>query len=163
MATNSVTQAALVGLPIPPDLACVKDAQSIQAMIIATCAISGLASQVGGQGVVPSNNVANQALTIANQALAAVNALALRVPTYRGSPNQIGIIAGDSVQTLTWTDLGTTNYVLSLTLYGPSGHPGAYYNWRAVDGSQSSTGISISFDNIPSGFSFSWLVSTIPL
>lgn len=163
MSSNSVTQAALVPQPVPPDAECVNTLSQIVAGVCAYTSISGLASQVGGQGVVPSNNVANQALTIANQALAAVNALALRVPTYRGSPNQIGIIAGDSVQTLTWTDLGTTNYVLSLTLYGPSGHPGAYYNWRAVDGSQSSTGISISFDNIPSGFSFSWLVSTIPL
>ena len=160
---NSVTLAALQANPVPSDRQCLTDATSVLKAVQDFVTVVGLASEVGGPGIVPTNNQAAQALQLAQQALDAVNALSARTPVYRGSASAQALPTGDSTQNLTWApDLGTDQYILQVMLIGGTAHPTTYYGWRVVTGTQTSTGISFNVDNAPAGSSYSWLVSTIP-
>lgn len=164
MASNSVTELALVAQPVPDDLQCPKNGTDIVNVVTQCVSIGGLSSLVPGGGVVPTNNTAAQALALAQANAAAI--AALKIPQYRGSSAPIalpGPDGTDSIQNLTFSDLGTTDYVIQVTLITTGLHPASYYAWSVVAGTQASNAVSLAFDGMPSGSSFMWLITTIVL
>ena len=161
--TNSVTVKALTPLPVPTDRECVSNLTSILQGVSDYMEIAGLASEIGsGSGVVPTNNTAAQALALAQKVDQELSLLSQRVPHYRSSAVPVALVSGDQIVPVTFTDIGTTDYVVNVTMFGPAGFATTFYGWMIVDASRTSNSFQIRFDNVPSsGANFTWQLSTI--
>lgn len=162
MASNTTVPLTLLPGPVPVDRQCPATVQDLVDTVCQVVTVAGLASQVGGAGVVPTNNTAAQALAIANQALTLAQANQSNLPVMRGSVNPLALAHNDSQQAITFSDIGTSTYSIIVTFIGPAAtNPGAYFGWNIVTGSQSNTGCVLGFYGIPSGWSFNWQVITL--
>lgn len=157
MAQNSSVPIALVANPVPSNRECVTNLTEILRGAVDFLAFDLLASLEQGSPFPTSNNTAAQALATANSALTIAQSVQAQQPQLRYSgETPIGIGSGDSVVVFTFgTPMPDNNYEVRVTLFGPTGSAGGY-SWRVVDGSRSSGGCQIQFNNIPSG-SFSYL------
>lgn len=153
--TNQAQIAVLESTPVPQDLLCVLPQATADA-VAKTIKVSGLASQVqGAAGVTPvTNNVGQQALTLAQQNAQDLSTLSEKTLQTRVLATRQNVVAGDSIQVFGISPaMPTTEYILLVNFNGPTTHPSDYYNWRIVNGTQSTNSVSISFDNAPSSTS----------
>lgn len=162
MAQNSAVVLTLDAVPFPEGI-CISNAQQLQEFVINYIRIAGLESLVAGAGFVTTNNTAAQALSVANAAKAEADALAAVQVKTRAVTAEIPLPTGDSLQSISFQDIGTTLYEVRVTLIaGASTHPAAYYGWRLLGSSRTSTSCQILFDNIPAGSSFIFVVQSLP-
>ena len=161
MAANSSVIASLLTGPVPADLQCPKSMQDIVDTVCQVATIGGLASQIGGSGVVPTNNIAQQALTTAQQALSLAQTNANDLPKMRGSTAPIALTAGASNVPIIFNDVGTTNYSVIITFEGPYHDPASNFNYNIITGSKTSNSFQIGFYAVPAGWSFSWQLITL--
>jgi hypothetical protein len=162
MAQNQAVLLTLQANPVPPDLSCPQEINALLQIAAQYLSIEGLASLVGGGGVVTTNNVAAQALQLAQQANTAIAALQGQVPSSYASQAPIGLPSQNSTYGITFPSLGTVIYEVRITIQGPIGFATEYYGWRALAGSFTETSVQIIFDNMPAGCSFTWVVATLP-
>jgi outer membrane murein-binding lipoprotein Lpp len=163
MATNTSIAYYLAKDPIPEDRLCVNNAEEMAQVIVDYVYVAGLASTVGSSGISPQTNNQIAALTTRVEELEAqVQELESQVPDRRVAATNVSLPAEDSTQVLTWSPpFETTNYEVRVTLQGSTGHPGAYYGWRVIGTSQTTSSVQISFDNIGANTSFSAVVETL--
>ena len=160
--TNDTTVLALQATPVPSDQECVRNLSEIVQGVAQYVIITGLSSATGGApGVVPNNNIAQEALALATKVQTDLAALSARVPHYRSSPTPIALVAGDQIVPVTFTDIGTTDYVVTVTMFGTSTFATTFYGWVIVDASRTSNSFQIRFDNVQGGgASFTWVLQT---
>lgn len=151
MATNSSTIAALSAQPVPIDRECPRTGTDIVKLVQDFVAVVGLASQVQtapGVSTPVTNNLGAQALALANEVKATLENLQGNFLNRRVVATRQNVPAGDSTQTFTIDPaMPSSDYEVRLFFTGPATHPSAYYGWRVVSGSQTTTGVQISFDN----------------
>lgn len=161
MASNSPTPLSLLSGPVPADRACATSVQEIVDTVAQVVTIGGLASQVGGGSVVPTNNIAQQALTTAQQALTLATSNQANLPKMRGSTTAIALATGTSNVPIVFNDVGTTFYSVIITFIGPFHDPASNFNYNIITGSQTSTSFQIGFYAVPAGWSFTWQLITL--
>jgi len=160
--TNSTLVKALTPLPVPSDRECVSNLSSILQGVSDYMEIAGLQSEIGsGSGLVPTNNTAAQALALAQKVDQELSLLSQRVPHYRSSAVPVALVAGNQVVPITFTDIGTTDYLVNVTVFGTSTSPSVAFSWSPIDASRTSNSVQIRFDHIPSGSSFIWSIQTV--
>lgn len=160
--TNDTVTLGIIAGPVPSDRECVKNLSQILQGVADLCMIGGLASGTSGApGVVPTNNIAAQALALAQANQKAISDLAAKLPIFRSSTTPIALAGtGDRTVPVTFTDVGTTNYVVAVTLFGPATYAATFYGWAIVSSSRTSNSFLIRFDNPPVGASFTWALQT---
>jgi hypothetical protein len=148
---NQAAVAVLQSTPVPPDLQCVLPQATADA-IASTITVVGLASQVqGAAGVTPvTNNTGQQALTLAQANEQAIKVLQGKTLQRRILALRQNVVAGDSIQVYQISpEMPTSDYEVRVSFYGNTTHPSAYYGWRVVNGTQTVSQVSVSFDNAP--------------
>lgn len=161
MANNTqINLAIVVAGEVPPDLNCLTDAN---AMLQVAAAYLTVAAQDPADPAAQTNSVADQALNTANNAISQVNALKVLIPERRSSgSNLIPLPSGDSTVPVTFSpDMPSAVYSIQVTLFGSATHPAAYYGFRVVEATRTVNSFQISFDNIPAGSSFAWVVEQL--
>lgn len=162
MALNNAVTASLVLLTDPPS-----DAQCVSTLTeILQGAASYLSVEITNPAEVASDgsSIANQALNVANTALATAQATAAAMPQRRAQSTPQPIPGGgqDSNLNISWTpDMPDSNYEVNGTFYGPANataFPGTYY---VVDSTRTISGCTIRLCNIPNNFSFAWSVTDL--
>ena len=148
MPTNTSITASLVGNTVPPDRDCVRNLQDVINGVVDF--ITVLVNGSAGDPTSPNNSIANQALNVANTALAGVQALQAGAKERRTS-GLFSIPTGDSETPFVFGPaMPDTEYDIFLTLYaGASAHPAAYYGFRILESSIATNGFTLLFDNIP--------------
>lgn len=150
MPTNTEINASLVAGSVPPDRNCLKSGQDVVNLVQDFVSIQNSTPNADPSG--PDNSVAEQALNTANTALAGVQALQSEKKEVRAS-GIIAIPTGDSNFAFTFSPaLPSTDYDISVTYYaGSAGFVAAFYNYRVLESSITTTGFNLIFDNTPSG------------
>lgn len=107
----------------------------------------------------PDDSVAQQALSTANAALAAVQALQAAQKETRSSSPQ-AIPTGDSTTSFTWSPaLPSTDYDIRMTFYaGDVTHPANVAQYRVLESSITTSGFSVLLDNIQANTKASFYV-----
>jgi hypothetical protein len=151
MSVNSATIASLEAQPVPIDRECPRSLTDILKGVQDFVAVVGLASQVQiapGVTTPVTNNLGAQALALANEVKASLDGIVGNFLNRRVVAVRQNIPAGDSVQNFTIDPaMPSVDYEVRLFFTGPGTHPGQYYGWRVVSGSQTTTSFQISFDN----------------
>lgn len=145
---------------VPPDQNCLTDVNALLPVIAAYMAVATTDPESPQS---QTNSVADQALNTANNAISQVNALKLLIPERRSSGgNLIPLPSGDSTVPVTFSpDMPSAVYSIQITLFGSATHPAAYYGFRVVEATRTVNSFQISFDNIPAGSSFAWVVEQL--
>jgi len=147
MPTNTSITASLVGNTVPPDRECVQGMQSVVNAVAEFVAV--LVNGSAGDPTSPSNSIANQALNVANTALAGVQALQAGAKARR-TTGLVSIPTGDNSITVTFPDMPSLEYDVFATLYaGVTSHPAAYYGFRVLESSLALGSLTVLTDNIP--------------
>jgi len=159
MPLNSQVVAGLVAQPIPPDRECVVNMTAIaQAMVDF---ISVIVNTQTIPGAPTGDSIAQQALQVANLALTTAQQALAAIPARRSTPPVLQP-AGDSVMPLVWSPaMPDTNYSVTVTYYGPNIAVGVFYAARVVDGSRTVDGCQIRLDNTPANTSVSVVVEAL--
>jgi len=114
--------------------------------------VSGLASQItSGAGVTTpvTNNVAQQALTLAQELQESVSKLITDTPQRRLVVIRQNVPSGDSVQPFAISPaMPSGDYEVRVQFYGPEARAGGY-SWKIVTGSPTTNSFSIQFNDIP--------------
>lgn len=147
MATNEEITSSLVAGNVPPDRECVTNLSSIIAGVQDFMSIQ---AGPGGDVTPPNNSIAEQALNTANTAIAQVAALTGQLKERR-TLTPTPVPTGDSTFAFSWNPaMPSTDYDVLVTLYaGTTTHPAAYYGFRILESSITTTGVQVLFDNIP--------------
>jgi hypothetical protein len=163
MATNTSIAYYLDKNPVPEDRECVSSLTDILQGVVDFGFVAGLASTVGSSNTTPQTNNQIAALTKRVEELEGeVEALTERLPDRRVVAKNQTLVAGDQKVALTWSPpFDTTNYEVRVTLQGGTAHPAAYYGWRVVESTKTTSSVQIIFDNLPANSSFSAVVETL--
>lgn len=150
--TNQATIATLESRIIPPESQC--DLPQATADAIAKhIRVVGLASQIASPSGVTTpvtNNVGQQALTLAQGNAEKITTLEGNVAHKRVVAYRNNVPQGDSVQPYAISPaMPDSNYEVRVSFYGGSTHPTNIYGWRILDGSVQSNQFSIVYDNVP--------------
>lgn len=147
MAVNEQINSILVLSEVPPDQEC--NTSSLSKILRGAVNFLSVQQNPAGEGPAPDNSIAEQALNAANTALAQIAALTAASKERRTQTPQ-PINSGNSFFAFTFPEMPSTNYDTIVTLYaGTSTHPAERYSFRILESSITTTGVTISFDNIP--------------
>lgn len=159
MALNTGITASLVLLTDPPpDAQCVTNLSEILqgAANYLTVEITNPA-EVASDG----SSIANQALNLANVALATAQETAASIPARRASSEPISLPSGDPVVSISWTpEMPDDKYFVQVCFYGPN-VAGVNFAWWVIDASRTVSGCQMKFNNIPVNFKYSWVVQDL--
>lgn len=159
MAVNVSVTAALQGQTVPPDRECVRNGSEIVQLIQDFVTVVSSTSDVSGG---TDNSIAQQALQIANIALATAQAAVAATPNKRTSGEPIAVTVGDSTLNISWSPaMPDANYEVRGTYYGANVAVAAFYNFRVIDGSRTVNGCQLRFDNTPANTKFAWIAEAL--
>ena len=162
MPTNTQIVATLGWTDAPPDLACIPgDLNELGRVMAQFFNVNSTTNEIDTSA---QNSIAQQALEQSAIALATANQALAAQPQLRSSGHAIPLATGDSQLSISWTPaMPDTNYMIIGTYYGDTGNVGTYYSYRVLNGSQTTTGCTIVFENTPVGknFAFAWLVRSL--
>jgi hypothetical protein len=160
---NQSQVAVLESRPVPPDMQCILP-QELADAIARFVKVSGLANQItSGAGVTTplTNNVAQQALTLAQGIQESVNKLITDTPQRRVITIRQNVPAGDSVQPFAISpDMPSGDYEVRIQLYGPEAGAGSY-GWKIVTGSATTNTFSVQFNDMPASTSATVIVEEL--
>lgn len=152
MPTNTEITESIVAGTVPPDRMCVRNGQEVANICQDFCSVQSGASSGSGGGGGSNDSVAEQALNTANTALAAVQDLQGQQKETRSS-GIIAIPSGDSNFNYAFTPpMPDTEYDIDVAYYAGSIPPpaiAAFYNWRVLESSITTSGFLLLFDNTP--------------
>jgi hypothetical protein len=158
MPTNTQQLAGLVAQPVPPDRECVRNLTEILLGVQDFMQVLVNVFQSGGS----TDSVAQQALEVANAALATAQQALAATPNRRTSGVPLAVPAGDSVMPISWSPaMPDADYEVRGTYYGTNVAVAAFYNFRVIDGSRTVNGCQIRFDNTPAATKFAWTVEAL--
>lgn len=159
MPTNSQVVAGLVAQTVPPDRECITNlTQVLQGAVDYLSVIVNTQTIPGSPG---GDSIAQQALQVAQLALTTAQQAVAAIPPTR-SDQAIALPTGDSTIALSWADpLPDTNYAVIGTYIGAAPSVATYYTYRIIDGTQTTTGVQIRFENTPANFKWTWVVQAI--
>lgn len=159
MPANTAQLAALVPQPVPPDAECVSNLTQIVAGVAAyTQVLLSTAAAQGGDG----SSVADQALNVANTALALAQSVQASIPQRRANSAPEPAAAGDSTVSITWNPpMPDENYTVMLSFFGPVTAGSTNWSWCVVNGSQTLNGCQLRLANVPANFNFTWVVQDL--
>lgn len=165
MAVNTTQIATLEAQPIPADRECVRTGSEITRLVQDFVAVTGIASgNVGGGLTNVTNNVAAQALAVANEAKTIAVTLQGEKLERRAATSRIPLPVGDSVLPITWSPvMPNTLYECRVCLWGSdaaiaaTGQPG----FRLVSGSEQTGSVLCNFGNIKTGMSYTWVTESL--
>lgn len=159
MPTNVQVVAALQAQNVPPDRECILNLTQVLQGVVDFVTLAVNTQQIPGSPT--GDSVAQQALQVANLALATAQAAQAAVPQTR-SNTAIALPTGDSTIALSWTEpLPDLNYMVLGTYIGAVTNVGTYFNFRIVAGSQTVNGCQVHFENTPANYSWAYLVQAI--
>jgi len=161
MPTNTTVLNALqFSGPVPPDRECsIGTLTQILQGAVDFLLLATQTQQVPGSPT--GDSIAQQALQVANTALAAAQAAVAAIPATR-SDVAVALPTGDSTLALSWTEpLADTNYVVLGTYIGSTTNVGTYFNFRVITGTQTINGCQVRFENTPAGYSWQYLVQAV--
>lgn len=159
MPTNTQVTAALQAQNVPPDRECVQNLTEVIQGVVDFVSIVTTAGETPGS---PTDSIAQQALQVANVALATANQALAATPNKRSSGVPLLISSGDSTLNISWSPaFPNTNYEVRGTYFGTNVPVAAFYAFRIVIGSQTVSGCTLRFDNTPVGSQFAWVVEAL--
>ncbi len=161
MPTNTTVLNALqFSGPVPPDRECsIGTLTQILQGAVDFLLLATQTQQVPGSST--GDSIAQQALQVANAALAAAQAAVAAIPPTR-SDVAIALPTGDSTIALSWTEpLPDLNYVVLGTYIGGIPNVATYFNFRIIAGSKTLNGCQVRFENTPAGYSWQYLVQAV--
>ena len=165
MATNTTQIATLGAAPIPADRECVRTGTEIAALWTDFGLVNGIASgNIGGGLTNVTNNVAAQALSVAQEAKAIATELQGERRERRSAASRIPLPTGDAVIPISWSPvMPNTLYHVSIVLWGDNTPIGSNRQpgWRVVEGTETTGSVQVNFGNIRSGMSFTYLVEEL--
>lgn len=158
MPTNTQVTSALVAQAVPADRECITNLSVVLAGVVDFVTVASQTTESGSTG----DSIAQQALQVANAALAAAQAAQASIPQQRNSGEPGSIPTGDSAMPLTWTPaMPSTNYEVRGTYYGTNAYPIAFFAFHVEDGTRTVNGCTIRLSNTPANFKFSWVVTAL--
>lgn len=165
MPSNTTQIATLEAQPVPADRECVRSGSEIARLVQDYVTVNGIASGNVGAGLTNvTNNVAAQALIVANEAKAGVAVLEGERKQRRAAASRIPLPVGDSTIPLTWSPvMPSTQYHVSISLWGDNspiaatGQPG----FRLVTGSETTGSVLCNFGNAKANMSFTYVVEEL--
>ena len=159
MAVNTAVTAALQAQSVPPDRECVRNGTEVLALVQDFVTVVSSTTDVSGG---TDNSIAQQALQVANIALATAQAAVAATPNKRTSGEPLAVTAGDSTLNISWSPaMPDANYEVRGTYYGTNVAVAAFYNFRVIDGSRTVNGCQLRFDNTPASTKFAWTVEAL--
>lgn len=159
MPTNTSITAALQGQSVPPDRECVRNGSEIVQLVQDFVTVVSSTTDVSGG---TDNSIAQQALQVANIALATAQAAVAATPNKRTSGQPLAITAGDSTLNISWSPaMPDADYEIRGTYYGTNVAVAAFYNFRVIDGSRTVNGCQLRFDNTPAATKFAWIAEAL--
>ncbi len=146
--------------PVPPDRECsIGTLTQILQGAVDFLLLATQTQQVPGSPT--GDSIAQQALQVANTALAAAQAAVAAIPATR-SDVAIALPTGDSTIALSWTNpMPDDQYVVIGTYIGGTPNVGTYFNFRIIDGTQTVNGVSLRFENTPANYKFQYCVQQV--
>lgn len=163
MPTNTqVLNALQFSGPVPPDQEC--NIGTLTQILQGAVNFLTLATQTAllPGGSATGDSIAQQALQVANTALAAAQAAVAAQPATRNSLTPQALPTGDAAVPVTWTEaMPDTNYEVRITYYGTAVFPAAYFNWFVEDATRTVNGCTIRFNNTPANFKFSFVAQQL--
>jgi hypothetical protein len=158
MPTNVQVTSALVAQAVPADRECIPNLSTVIQGVVDFVTVASQTTESGSTG----DSIAQQALQVANTALAAAQAAQASIPQQRNSGTPVAIPTGDSAMPLTWSPaMPDTNYEVRGTYYGTTAFPASYFAFFVEDGSRTVNGCIIRLNNTPANFKFSWTVTAL--
>lgn len=158
MPSNTATVAALGPTTVPPDLLCDLPQATANAISALIPVILTNTAQQGGDG----NSVADQALQLAQTALALAQSVQASIPQRRSSGSPISAVTGDSTVSATWTPaMPDADYAVQVTFYGPATAGSTNWSFCVVESSRTVDGCNIRLANVPANFFYSWVVTDL--
>lgn len=158
MPTNVQVTSALVAQAVPADRECITNLSVVLQGVVDFVTVASQTTESGSTG----DSIAQQALQVANAALAAAQAAQASIPQQRNSGEPVAIPAGDSAMPLTWSPaMPDTNYLVQGTYYGTTAFPAVFYAYHVEDGSRTVNGCIVRLSNSPANFKFSWVVTAL--
>ncbi len=159
MPVNTQVVAALQAQTVPPDRECITNLTQVLQGVVDYVTLAVNTQEIPGSPT--GDSVAQQALQVANLALATAQAAQAAVPQTRSNA-AIPLPTGDSTIALSWTEpLPDLNYMVLGTYIGAVPNVGTYFNFRIIAGSQTVNGCQIRFENTPTNYSWAYLVQAI--
>lgn len=154
MATNTLINPTLSWTDAPPDLQCVPgDLNLLGPLLAQFLSVNQQISESGGSG----DSIAQQALQVANIALATANQALAAVPNRRDSGQPIAVPTGDNPFSVSWSPaFPSTNYQLIATWYRPDAAAAQAFTASIVDGSRTVNGCTLRLDNVPANTKLAW-------
>lgn len=161
MPTNTQIVAALEAHPAAPDQECIPGLMTELAQkLAALLTVVSVTSEIDQQS---TNSIAQQALETANIALTTAQQAMSAIPQTRTNGAPQDVADGDSVLPISWSvAMPNTNYEVRLTYYGANLAVAAFYAFRVIDGTRTTTGCSLRLDNTPANTKIVWVVQALP-
>lgn len=159
MPANTSVTGALVAQPVPDDRQCFSNGtQVLQLVQDFMQVLISQGTQQGGDG----SSVADQALNVANTALALAQSVQASIPQRRANSAPEPAAAGDSTVSITWNPpMPDENYTVMLSFFGPVTAGSTNWSWCVVNGSQTLNGCQLRLANVPANFNFTWVVQDL--
>jgi hypothetical protein len=157
---NQAVVASLSASPVDPADLCHLPQETAD-LIARYLRVVGLASQVAsGSGVTPvTNNLAQQAFSLATANSSAINALQAKTLQRRVVVTRQALPPGDALQQYVITPaMPSQDYEVRVEYNGTTTHPAAYYNWHVVTGTKTETQFQLAYENSPANFSTTVIV-----
>lgn len=163
MAQNETIALALEAQPVPEDRQCVRNLSEILKGVQDYVSVIGDGTSQPGQIFPSAVVIAQQALALAEEAIADVAALEARVPVRRTSAGLITVPVGDSTLPISWSpSFPNTNYEVRVVFYGTAANSGADATYRVIDGTQSVDGVQVKLLNLTAQTTkISWVVEAL--
>lgn len=163
MAQNETISLALEAQPIPEDRECVRNLSEIVKGVQDYVQVIGDGSSQPGQIFPSAVVIAEKALALAEEAIADVEALTLRVPERRTSGTLINVPTGDSTLPISWSpSMPSTTYEVRVVFYGSSANSGAAFSYRVIDGTQGVDGVQVKLLNLTADTTkVAWVVEAL--
>lgn len=160
MPTNTQIVATLGWTDAPPDLSCIPgDINQLGPILAQFLTVNSNTSEIDTSA---QDSIAQQALEQSAIALATAQSALAAQASLRSSGAPLALQTGDSQLAISWSPAFVdTNYMIIGTYYGTAASIGAYYAFRVLEGSRTTTGCTIIFENTPAGFKFSYLVRSL--
>lgn len=151
MSVNQAVIASLLARPVPPEAQCDLPQETANA-IAQYITVVGLASQIAsptGVSTPVTNNVGQQALTLAQSLQETIQALQAQTIRRRIVASDTGVSAGNSKTPFTFgPPMPDTNYIVNVMFTTDVGHV-TIPTWRVQKTTKTTTGFTLILDNVP--------------
>lgn len=171
MSSNSQNSMPIVAAICPADRQCVKNGTDVLKLVEDFCSVAGsLTAGTASSAFQTQDTTGAQALQLAQQNATAIQTILSAMADVRFATNYAPVppaISTDSEAAISWErPLKSTNYLVDVTfLASTTASLSSAFNWWVVQGSQTTTGCVIHFENAPAktvGLQFAWTVSAPP-